>query len=735
MRKNIIAKLFILVVMLVCLTSCNQKEIATFSIKNEFRSSSKTVALSANVEDHEHNWVTFTTEKEATCTEKGVVIEKCTECGAKKEIILNMIPHTFDEGKVEKNPTCMEEGLLVRECLVCHEKEEFILNMAAHSFDEGQIVKEATCKEEGKIVFSCTVCSKSVEQIIPTLEHNVIKKEGKEPNCYNEGLTVGYECSLCGEVLVEQQVLEALGHAWGEPKIVTKATCTNEGVEKVTCSLCSASKNTTTPKLDHVLQFDYYNPATCINNGSMGKGYCQICKTLVEPNVEILALGHNFINGSCIRCHEEEPAEELEFKKVNGAYYLSKVSPEVRGILNIPLMYNNEYVVGILDGAFDNTGVIHIVNLTEMITDIQVGAFDECKYLFDIVIDAQNPVYYVQNSCLIERATKNLLVGSAGGKIPHGIVSIENGAFKNRVGLVTIEIPSTVEKIGKDSLVGCENLMTIIVDPENKVYYSQDECLLLRENNLLLLGCQESIISEGVEVIGTGAFANCSSLTEIKLPSSVTTIMPGAFTNCQLVASLYISENVTELAGAFEGMISLTKITVSEKNPKYTVLDGCLIEKKTKKLVLADNRGIIPEGIEIIGTGAFAGNEGLVVLELPESVKEIEARAFANCTNLETIIFNTTLTSLPEECFIGCEYLENVKIPKTITSVGARAFKGCIRLERFEVSDTMQYVGEAAFDDCNRIHFVCEAKKQPAKWDINWNPDGRPVLWGHYIVD
>jgi hypothetical protein len=211
--------------------------------------------------------------------------------------------------------------------------------------------------------------------------------------------------------------------------------------------------------------------------------------------------------------------------------------------------------------------------------------------------------------------------------------------------------------------------------------------------------------------------------------------MPGAFSNCQLVTSLYISENVTELTGAFEAMISLSNISVSPNNPKYTVVDGCLVEKKTNKLVLADKRGIIPEGIEIIGEGAFAGNEGLFTLEFPESVKEIEARAFANCINLETVIFNKNITAIPDSCFEGCEYLEFIEIPRHITSIGEKAFKGCVRFERLEIRDTMKYVGEAAFDNCIRLYIVCEAKAQPDTWDKNWNPDNRDVLWGHYVVD
>lgn len=643
--------------------------------------------------------------------------------------------HEWSAWKIEKAATCKEEGLKVRSCIGCDQKDEVILNLTAHTFDAGKIVKEATCKEEGKMEFKCSECDKNAEQIIPTLEHESVVVLGKNADCYNDGLTDGAYCKLCNEVLVEQVVIKALGHAWGEPKVSKKATCTEEGTEKVACTICGSSKTFTTKKLSHDIEYINVTEPTCLGGGRSGSAYCHMCDEIVESSRDVLPLGHNFVGGSCVRCHEKESKDGMKFKLVNGKYYLASAGEVVPGTFNVPLMYNNEYVVGILKGAFDNAFATHVIGLTEMITDIETGAFDNCRFLFDIVVDAKNPAYYVKNSCLIDRTTKELLVGAANGEIPEGVVAINKGAFKNRIGLVSIDIAASVEKIADDAFVGCENLMTILVDSENEVYYSQDECLLLKENNLLLLGCQESIISEGIEVIGTEAFANCSSLMEINLPSTITTIMPGAFTNCQFVTSLYISENVTELTGAFEGLISLSKITVSEKNAKYTIIDGCLVEKKTNKLVLADNRGIIPEGIEIIGTGAFAGNEGLIKLELPESVKEIEPRAFANCVNLEEVVFNKNITAIPDECFSGCEYLEFIKIPKHITSIGAKAFKGCVRFERLELYDTMKYVGEGAFDNCNRLYIVCEAKKQPDTWHKNWNPDDRAVLWGHYVVD
>ena len=654
-----------------------------------------------------------------------------TSCGDEVEEHV----HEWDDWKIEKNATCKEEGLKVRKCIGCDEKEEIVLNLVAHTFNDGKVVEEATCEKEGKITFECSVCLKNVEQIIPTLEHVIEVVPGKAADCYNDGLTDGKYCTLCEKVVVEQTVIKALGHAWGEAKVTKKATCQQTGEEKVTCTVCNSTKVFISEKLPHNIEYINRTEPECLAKGKTGTAYCKDCEKTIKSSSELLALGHNFVNGKCVRCHEQEPENGMKFKLINGKYYLADAGELPEAFFTVPLMYNNEYVVGILDGAFDNAIVTNIIELRSTITEIETGAFENCRFLFDIIIEADNPVYYVKNGCLIERETNVLIAGAANGNIPNGIVSIETGAFKNRVGLVEIILPASVESIAEDAFIGCSTLMTIEVNPLNEIYYSQDDCLLLKENNLLLLGCQESIISEGIEVIGTGAFDNCSEITKITLPNSIKTIMPGAFTNCQLVTSLHIPENLTELTGAFEGMISLKEITVSPNNPKYTVVEGCLVEKNTNKLVLADKRGIIPEGTKIIGTGAFAGNEELVSVVLPDSVVELEPRAFANCVNLESFEFNSSITTIPDGCFEGCEYLEFIEVPRYITSIGKEAFKGCIRFERLELRDTMKYVGEAAFDNCNRLYIVCEAKVQPDTWDPNWNPDNRAVLWGHYIVD
>jgi hypothetical protein len=313
-------------------------------------------------------------------------------------------------------------------------------------------------------------------------------------------------------------------------------------------------------------------------------------------------------------------------------------------------------------------------------------------------------------------------------------VNIAENAYKNHVGVTYIKIPASVESIGKNAFDGCLNILLIEVDANNKSYYSKDNCLIDAETEVLLLGCRSSIIPEGTVVIGEGAFAGCELLTEIKIPTSVTTIMPGAFSGCNFVTKLEISASVTELTGAFEGLKNLTTIVIDENNPRYTVVDNCIMEKKTNTLVLSNSNAVIPEGTVIIGEGAFAGNTNITSIVIPETVTTIGARAFADCVALESLTLSKGVVTIEKEAFANCIKLESFIIPRTVTTIGDFAFEGCEKIARLDIPTSVTTIGEGAFKGCKLVIICGEAKEKPNGWHANYNPDGRPEFWNIYIM-
>ena len=177
-------------------------------------------------------------------------------------------------------------------------------------------------------------------------------------------------------------------------------------------------------------------------------------------------------------------------------------------------------------------------------------------------------------------------------------------------------------------------------------------------------------IPSSVTSIGESAFEYCRGLTSLTIPSSVTSIGESAFRYCSGLTSLTIPSSVTSIGeSAFEYCSSLTSLT-------------------------------IPSSVTLIWHYAFRGCSGLTSLTIPSSVTSIGSDAFSGCsslTNLYYIIddeFETYLSKGHPYIDVNCgiEYYLNDKkitsvvIPSTITALGEYAFQKCRDLTSVYVS-------------------------------------------------
>ena len=115
-------------------------------------------------------------------------------------------------------------------------------------------------------------------------------------------------------------------------------------------------------------------------------------------------------------------------------------------------------------------------------------------------------------------------------------------------------IPSGVETLGGNTFGYCA-FDGIVVDPENSVYDSRNDCnaIIVTSTNELITGCRSTIIPNTVTAIGMNAFRGCNGLTSIHIPHSVTSIGENAFAFCHnLMGDLAIPNAVTTIgASAF----------------------------------------------------------------------------------------------------------------------------------------------------------------------------------------
>ncbi len=173
------------------------------------------------------------------------------------------------------------------------------------------------------------------------------------------------------------------------------------------------------------------------------------------------------------------------------------------GDLVIPgtVMHNGETytVTAIGDWAFNGCSGLTSVIFSNSLVSIGFAAFEGCSGLTSIVF-------------------------------PNTLVSISERAFMG-CGLIDVVIPKSVDLIGTNPFQMCSNIEQITVDFENPYYDSRGNCNAIIETNTnhLVAGCENTIIPNTVTTIDNCAFMDCSGLTSIVIPASVSSIGFWAF--------------------------------------------------------------------------------------------------------------------------------------------------------------------------------------------------------------
>ena len=232
-------------------------------------------------------------------------------------------------------------------------------------------------------------------------------------------------------------------------------------------------------------------------------------------------------------------------------------------------------------------------------------------------------------------------------------------------------------------------------------------------------------------------FVDCSGLTSVTIPNTVTCIGPNAFASCSGLTSVTIPSAVTYIGhGAFRDCSGLTSVnfnadSCTNMNPIYDglyepVFDGC---SNLTTLNIGNNVKVIPQE-------AFHGCSGLTSVTIPRAVTTIGYNAFGNCSGLTTVNFNAdscTNRGGSDGVFNGCSSLTTINIgnnvryipdgifstydhsngnitsltlPNSLISIGEYAFGGCSGLTSLTLPDALETIGEGAFYVCSGLTTV-----------------------------
>lgn len=177
--------------------------------------------------------------------------------------------------------------------------------------------------------------------------------------------------------------------------------------------------------------------------------------------------------------------------------------------------------------------------------------------------------------------------------------------------------------------------------------HSDDTTYSYNSNDRVPKEALHVVVDYGVRTIEDRAFFECSSLTSIVIPSTVSQINQYAFFGCSSLKSVEIPSSVTKIA-----------------------------------------------------LSAFYNCSALESMNIPQSVIDIGAHCFSGCSKLRSFVFPQGVDMVAAYTFHECKSLVYVYIPPSVNLIGNGGFHTCRNLLSLTLNPQMHYIGARAFHYC-----------------------------------
>lgn len=208
---------------------------------------------------------------------------------------------------------------------------------------------------------------------------------------------------------------------------------------------------------------------------------------------------------------KEVAIENSNLKEVWFSNRYAMIHSILSGNQNVGSVIIPNPVKRICNGAFSRCEELTSVSLPDSLCSIGSCAFLRCRKLSSITI----PRNVTELGSFIFGGCWNLTsVTILGSVLPD---------FSTCRKLSTIIIGENLKEFDVNSFSSCKNIKTIVVDKNNQLYDSRDNCnaIIETKSNTLILGCNSSIIPNGIKSIREGAFTACGRMRNISLPESL----------------------------------------------------------------------------------------------------------------------------------------------------------------------------------------------------------------------
>lgn len=438
----------------------------------------------------------------------------------------------------------------------------------------------------------------------------------------------------------------------GKPYVVP----TDLGVEKILGGAFSKCEGIETIKLPASLK-------------TVGKNSFKDCihLTTVEVPKAVTSIEDGAFAGSYHLSAINVEAGNSVYKSDNGVVYTA----DGKTLVSYPAGKIGEYTTlpsteTIRKEAFKSAVGITKLTISKGVKKIENDAFQYTSALKELAFEQPSTLKEIGTWCFVNSALEKL-------EIPASLEKLGDAAFygASKLKTVTVADGSKMTSIGSYAFQGCGSLTSfdflgssVLKEIKNSAFAGDKKITTFTFpasvqtletgvfNGCTALEHVHFDPNAVITKIGAGAFQN-AGLLDIEIPKSVTTIEQSAFNSCQKLKVINLPAATTNVSPqAFQFCGSLNAIHADKANPQYSSVDGFLLSKDKKQLVVfpagkaSTYYTMIPPTVEEIGPYAFYYIQKLENVTLPEKLKKIDAHAFDMCKKLNTIAF-LGLTPVP----------------------------------------------------------------------------------------
>ncbi len=335
--------------------------------------------------------------------------------------------------------------------------------------------------------------------------------------------------------------------------------------------------------------------------------------------------------------------------------------------------------------AFSKTGLV-VADLSKTRLEMLVGVFTYCSDLEEI---------YFPNSL-------NNLAGGLNENPKLKAVDLSHtqitklgvqGGFKNDRALASVLLPDGITFINQQSFMNCSALETIDLSRSTIKNLQGSETV------------QETLTAP------SSTFSGCTSLREVKVPSTLTHIGKEAFKDCNSLTKIDMTNFIIIGQGAFQNC-GFTELTLpkhvtswptgkeSSKTVPTGVFAGC---DQIETLTMPADMTVPTSGFP----DAFFYRVGMKHCVIEEGLElTINSNFFCECTRLEDITLPASVKSLVNTAFKGCTALQKADLSKlsaSIDKIPSNFFEGCTSLNNVILSDSIVQISSNSFKDCTGL--------------------------------